>query len=188
MVLACVRARIDTYAPFPYALIIVAGALCVACPHCWRSLITEAHSFLLPFLSQVLLCDDLMAFAALVPDKKKVCETKQNAEQSFGHHGATVGELTAGHAEMARKFLMWKKGVREVIKRTSRDSKYKIRSPCSYRLATNNHTPRRWLLFLTLMARAISQETRSGRRPRSSRSSRPLILEREGECQMPTAH
>ena len=44
-------------------------------------------------LSQVLQCDDIIAFAALVPNKKGEAQLKKDNEMKIGNRGCTVGQV-----------------------------------------------------------------------------------------------
>ena len=44
-------------------------------------------------LSNVLLCDDIIAFAALVPNKKGEAQLKKDNEMKIGSRGCTVGQV-----------------------------------------------------------------------------------------------
>ena len=47
-------------------------------------------------LSNVLLCDDIIAFAALVPNKKAGAQADKDNNMKIGQYGCTCGEVTSG--------------------------------------------------------------------------------------------
>jgi len=72
-------------------------------------------------LSAVLLCDDILAFAELVPDKKQVSAAKKASERPIGAHGCKAAEVQAAQALMVERMLQRAKNRQAVLTYLDRD-------------------------------------------------------------------